>query len=98
MIIINKSILKEFYKEHPSESKKGDFGKLLIIGGSKKYSGSPALNAMAAIASLKSVTLWPASGPGVTEKISYSPVDLVPPLNRPSAVASSEVFLIAEVA
>lgn len=41
-------ILKEIYKERPSNSKKYDFGLLTIIGGSDFYSGSPALSTLAA--------------------------------------------------
>jgi len=47
-IIISKKILKKIYKPRPIWSHKGNFGHLLVIGGSKKYSGSPALNALAA--------------------------------------------------
>ncbi len=47
-MIINNSILKKVYKPRPKNSKKGDFGKLLVIGGCEKYSGAPALNALAA--------------------------------------------------
>ena len=47
-IIINKRILKKIYKKRPEWSHKGNFGHLLVIGGSKKYSGSPAFNALAA--------------------------------------------------
>lgn len=36
-------------KERPPEAHKGDFGKLLIIGGSELYSGAPALAALAAL-------------------------------------------------
>lgn len=46
-MIINKSILSEIYKKRPSESKKYDFGLMLVIGGSDFYTGSPALSAMA---------------------------------------------------
>lgn len=52
-MIIQKSILKKIYKKRKPSAYKGNFGRLLIIGGSKKYSGSPAFNALAAIASLK---------------------------------------------
>lgn len=48
MIEVNKEILKKIYKKRPEESKKYDFGLLLVIGGSEFYSGSPALAAMAA--------------------------------------------------
>lgn len=45
---VTKDILKSIYKERPKESKKYDFGLLVVIGGSDFYSGSPALSAMAA--------------------------------------------------
>ncbi len=52
MITVDSSVLKEVYKERPMWSHKGDFGKLLIIGGSKIYTGSPALVAYGAMAAL----------------------------------------------
>jgi NAD(P)H-hydrate epimerase len=48
---VTKEILKKIYKERPKDAKKYDFGLLLVIGGSKFYSGSPALSAMAAFRS-----------------------------------------------
>jgi len=48
MELVNKSILKEIYKERDKESHKYNFGLLLVIGGSRFYSGSPALSAQAA--------------------------------------------------
>ncbi|MEM7825317.1 MAG: NAD(P)H-hydrate dehydratase [Candidatus Aenigmatarchaeota archaeon] len=43
------SILKKIYKERNPWSHKFQFGHLLVIGGSKHYSGSPAFNALAAL-------------------------------------------------
>ena len=51
MIVVTKDILKDIYKERSRESKKYDFGLLIVIGGSDFYSGSPALSAMAAFKS-----------------------------------------------
>lgn len=48
MIEVTKDILKDIYKERPKDSKKYDFGLLVVIGGSDFYSGSPALSALAA--------------------------------------------------
>lgn len=48
MEIISKKLIKKIYKPRDEWSHKGDFGSLLVIGGSKKYSGSPAFNALAA--------------------------------------------------
>ncbi|MBU4503042.1 MAG: NAD(P)H-hydrate dehydratase [Nanoarchaeota archaeon] len=47
-MIIRKKILKEVYKKRKPSAHKYDFGHLLIIGGSKMYSGSPALAGLAA--------------------------------------------------
>jgi NAD(P)H-hydrate epimerase len=49
---ITKSILKKAFSKRAKNKyfKKYDFGLLLVIGGSDFYSGSPALNAMAAFA------------------------------------------------
>lgn len=48
MIEIDNKILKKIYQPRPLDSHKYDFGLLLVIGGSQFYSGSPALNALAA--------------------------------------------------
>lgn len=48
MEIVKQGILKQVYKPRPDWSHKGNFGHLLVIGGSRKYSGSPAFNALAA--------------------------------------------------
>lgn len=48
MIRTTKNILKQIYKPRKKESKKYDFGLLLIIGGSEFYSGPPALAALSA--------------------------------------------------
>jgi len=45
---VTKEILKDIYKERPKDSKKYDFGLLIVIGGSDFYSGSPALSSLAA--------------------------------------------------
>ncbi|MFH1294635.1 MAG: NAD(P)H-hydrate dehydratase [Candidatus Aenigmatarchaeota archaeon] len=49
MKYLGPDVLKSVYKQRPPESHKGDFGNLLIIGGSNIYTGSPALVAMAAL-------------------------------------------------
>jgi len=49
MTEIKKGILKKIYKKRDPWSHKYDFGHLLVIGGSKQYSGSPTLNALAAL-------------------------------------------------
>ena len=41
--------ISDVYKPRGHEAKKYDYGHLLVIGGSKIYSGSPGLNALAAM-------------------------------------------------
>lgn len=48
MLKVDKNILKEIYTKRPDESRKYDFGLVLVIGGSEFYTGSSALSAMAA--------------------------------------------------
>lgn len=47
-MLVSSAIVKKIYKKREAWSHKGEFGKLLVVGGSKLYSGSPAFNAMAA--------------------------------------------------
>jgi len=48
MRTVKSTILRKVYKRRNPKSHKGNFGNLLIIGGSSKYSGSPALAGIAA--------------------------------------------------
>jgi hydroxyethylthiazole kinase-like uncharacterized protein yjeF len=56
MLNVTSSILGEVYKERPKWSHKGDYGRLLVIGGSKRYTGAPALVAYSAMAALRTGT------------------------------------------
>ncbi len=46
---INHNIIKKLYIKRSKWCHKGNYGKLLVIGGSKRYSGSPAFASLAAI-------------------------------------------------
>lgn len=46
---IDKEILKKVYRGRSANAHKGDFGKVLVIGGSEKYTGTPGLNGKAAL-------------------------------------------------
>ena len=49
-LIVGPGDLKAYLKpRRPPHSKKGDFGRILIVGGSPDYSGAPALSALAAL-------------------------------------------------
>lgn len=45
---VTKNILKDVYSKRPLNSRKYDFGLLVVIGGSEFYSGSPTFNALSA--------------------------------------------------
>jgi len=45
---VKPEILEKIYRPRAAGAHKYDFGHLLVVGGSKLYSGSPALNALAA--------------------------------------------------
>ena len=48
MTIIGAEVIKKIYKPRPLDSRKYDFGLMLVIGGSEFYTGAPALAALAA--------------------------------------------------
>lgn len=73
MEYINKDILKRIYEKRSSKSHKYDFGYLLIVGGSKLYSGSPALSAFAALRAGVDLTLIVAPKRAADIIASFSP-------------------------
>ncbi len=73
MKYISKNILNKVYKKRPPESHKYDFGYLLVIGGSKLYSGSPALCAMSAFRAGVDLTLVIAPERAANIIASFSP-------------------------
>ena len=50
--------LKKIIKDRKKDSKKGDFGKILVIGGSQDYVGAPELAGNAALSILRSGSDW----------------------------------------
>lgn len=78
---INKNLLKKVYTKRNDWSRKYNFGHLLVIGGSKLYSGSPAFNALAAYRS--GVDLVTIAAPERAADIiaSFSPDLITYPLN-----------------
>jgi NAD(P)H-hydrate epimerase len=97
MLEITKAILKEIYKERPKWSHKGDYGKLLIIGGSKKYTGAPALAGLSALAALRSgVDLVTIAAPKRAADIiaSFSPNLITEPLEGDFLTRKHTKFLL----
>ncbi len=47
-ISVSKNALKKIFPQRPAWSHKGRYGKLLVVGGSKRFHGSPVFNSLAA--------------------------------------------------
>lgn len=78
---VNLRFVKNLYKKREDWCHKGDFGKLLIIGGNKKYSGSPALTAMAAYRTGADLVTVAAPKRAADIVASFSPNIITYPLN-----------------
>ncbi len=70
---IDSSIIKQFFGKRSPWSHKGDFGKLLVIGGSSRYSGAPALAGLAALRSGADLVLIAAPRRSADIIASFSP-------------------------
>lgn len=49
MKYVTKALVKKLFPKRDPWSHKGDFGRLLVVGGSRRYTGAPALAALAAL-------------------------------------------------
>lgn len=73
---VDLSAVRKMYGRRPAESHKGDFGNVLVVGGSMTYSGSPALVAMAALRAGADLTLIAAPERAADIAAGFSP-DLI---------------------
>ena len=48
-MVVTAAFVRKLFRKRPEWSHKGDFGRLLVIGGSRTYTGSPALVSLAAL-------------------------------------------------
>ncbi|MHA2222023.1 MAG: NAD(P)H-hydrate epimerase, partial [Candidatus Thorarchaeota archaeon] len=71
--IVGPGDLRRFDQPRPLHSRKGDFGKILIVGGSDVYSGAPALTGMAALRTGADLVSILAPEPVTSAIRSYSP-------------------------
>ncbi len=86
-----------FNKPRPMFSHKGDFGRVLIVGGSDVYSGAPALAGLAALRTGADLVHVMAPEPVVSAIRAYSPNLMVHSLNTP-ILQSESVKTILELA
>ncbi len=78
--MINKKIIKKLFPKRQAWGHKGDFGKLLVIGGNKRYSGSPAFSAIAALKSGSDLVTIAAPERPANIMASFSPDIITEPL------------------
>lgn len=78
--VVSKEILKKIYLPRPEWSHKGNFGHVLIIGGSRMYSGSPAFAALAAYRSGSDLVTIAAPERAANTIASFSPDMITEPL------------------
>jgi hydroxyethylthiazole kinase-like uncharacterized protein yjeF len=82
-IICGPGDLLRFSQPRKSSAKKGDFGRILVIGGSDVYSGAPALAGMAALRTGSDLVSILAPEPVVPAIREYSPNLMVRSLGSP---------------
>ncbi len=74
--------VRAVYRTRPPWSKKGDFGRILVVGGSRDFSGAPALSALAAMRTGADLVI--VACPAVVAPVvrSYSPALIVRPVGE----------------
>lgn len=86
-------IIKDIFAKRPNDSKKGDYGRLLVVGGSEIYTGAPALSALAALNTGCDLVTVAAPERAADIIASFSPVLITVPM-RGSYLKSSHVDLL----
>ena len=79
-MIIGKSVLGKAYCSRPQWCHKGEYGRVLIIGGSSRYPGAPALVALAALRSGADWTVIAAPKEAAKISVTYAPDLMIEPL------------------
>ncbi|MHA2025219.1 MAG: NAD(P)H-hydrate dehydratase [Candidatus Thorarchaeota archaeon] len=81
--------LRRFDQPRPLHSRKGDFGKILVVGGSDVYSGAPALTGLAALRAGADLVSVLAPEPVTFAIRSYSPNLMVTSLGTQILISDS---------
>src|SRR5207245_11652936 len=75
--------LREFYPSRSNNARKGDFGRLVICGGSDRYAGCLAFNALAALRAGADLTIVVAPRRAADIVAGYSPDLITVPCDSP---------------
>lgn len=74
------ALARKIYLPRSPAAKKGDFGRVLVIGGSRKFTGAPALSALAALRSGADIAVIAAPKRAADIAASFSPDIIALPL------------------
>ena len=96
-VTISKEILDKVYVKRPEDSRKYDFGYLLIVGGSEYYSGAPAMSALAAFAAGADMVRIVAPKRASDIIATFSPMLATTPLDGPRLTGDNVSALLEAV-
>ena len=86
--------LRPYYPPRPADARKGDFGRVLVVGGSDRYAGALAFNALAALRAGADLAIVVAPRRAADLVASYGPDLITVPVDAPHpTLASVEPFL-----
>ncbi len=83
-LVINNTYLRKVYRRRENWVHKGNFGKIMVIGGNSQYTGSPAMVALAALRTGADITKIVAPRRAADVCASFSPELITIPLNKDS--------------
>jgi NAD(P)H-hydrate epimerase len=94
---VTKQILRKIYVKRPDWSHKGNFGHVLVVGGSRKYSGSPAFAALAAFRSGSDLVTIAAPERAANIIAGFAPDMITEPL-KGNYLSNNHLYPILEIA
>lgn len=74
-------LIKDIFGKRAKDSRKGDYGRLLVVGGSRIYTGAPALSALAALNTGCDIAVVAAPCRAADVVASFSPALITVPLD-----------------
>jgi len=90
----NKQLIKNIYKNRPNDSRKYDYGLVIVIGGSRIYTGSPILTGLAALRSGADVAQIIAPQRAADAAAHFSPDLITFPINGDHFVPKNSSYLL----
>ncbi len=95
-VIVGPGDVLRIVKDRPVNSHKGDYGKIMIVGGSRDYYGAPALSGLAALNTGADLVFIYAPKPAAEVIKTFSPDLIVRPLNSEFISIEQVDFLLRD--